>query len=74
MAARRDRGMTQRELARALGVCEDTIVNWEKGHHPPQLRHWRKYARLLGLSVPDLRLLVDGRACLGVLLAWGWWL
>ena len=40
-AERRNRGMTQRELADAVGVTESTISYWEAGRHNP-----RPHARL----------------------------
>ena len=27
----RQKGLTAREIAKRLGVCEDTIANWERG-------------------------------------------
>lgn len=45
------RVMTQPELARAVGVHVDTIVNWEQGHTKPQIKSRRRLARALGIEV-----------------------
>ncbi|WP_221262111.1 helix-turn-helix transcriptional regulator [Mucilaginibacter sp. AK015] len=36
--ARIERGLLQREVAKIIGVCEDTIVGWESKRSHPQLR------------------------------------
>jgi DNA-binding XRE family transcriptional regulator len=46
--------LTQSELARAVGVCLDSVVNWEMGHRKPQMRHRKRLARALGIPVPLL--------------------
>lgn len=72
-AARLERGMTQSELARALKVCVDSVVHWERGHYAPRLSRQRQYARLLGLTVKQLRVLMGrGSELAAVLLLW-WW-
>ena len=49
--ARAGRGLTQRELAGALGVTVRTIQNYESGKHLPS-RHLDSLVALLGSSVP----------------------
>jgi DNA-binding XRE family transcriptional regulator len=34
---RKELGLTQEEVAAALGVTPRTILNWENGHHEPKL-------------------------------------
>lgn len=41
-------GMLQRELAKAIGVCEDTITGWENGRSVPQIRNMPAIATFLG--------------------------
>ena len=35
-AARVNANMTQKEVAKALGVSKGTIINWEKGRNSPR--------------------------------------
>ena len=53
---RREADMSQKELARELGVSGGTISNWERGATHPQQRNVEKLrglARSRGISVPD---------------------
>lgn len=43
-AARVNAGMTQGEVAKALNVTPNTIVNWEKGRSEPSIEQ----ARIMG--------------------------
>ena len=49
-------GITQKELAEALGVTDHTIRNWEKGREEPRLFIWQVKAmcELLQCSLDDL--------------------
>jgi transcriptional regulator with XRE-family HTH domain len=47
MQARRERGLTQAEIARALGVANTTVSRWERGLARPHLRHVMPLANLL---------------------------
>ena len=44
---REERGLTQEELAKALGVTRQTIIAIEKGKYDPSLRLAFKIARFL---------------------------
>ena len=37
-AARLDRGLFQKDVAELVGVCTDTVTNWEKNRSNPDLR------------------------------------
>lgn len=55
---RKELGLTQEEVAVALGVTPRTVLNWENGHHEPKLtiKQVKALCRLLQLSldqVPD---------------------
>lgn len=51
--ARKDRGMTQAELAKRAGVGLKTITNYEKGTHYPRNRQiYKVFADILGVD-PD---------------------
>lgn len=51
---REERGLTQEELARALGVTRQTIIAIEKGKYDPSLRLAFKIARFFGLKIEDV--------------------
>ncbi len=48
---RQDRGWTQMDLARRLGVDQGAISNWERGQRRPYRRHQQRLADLFGVSV-----------------------
>lgn len=48
IAARRARGMTQKQLARELGIDPSTIQDWETGGHKPSHRKQKLLAKLIG--------------------------
>lgn len=49
-------GLTQRDIAAALGVSEQTVRNWEQGKHDPRLTipQVKKLCRLLKKSLDEL--------------------
>ena len=48
---RRKNGYTQSSLAKALGVSQSTIGNWEAGIRLPNLDTLERITRLFGISV-----------------------
>ena len=57
-AARVNAKLTQKELAKELGISNVTVVNWEKGVTEPTLSQLRKISQLSGIPmdfiyVPD---------------------
>jgi len=50
-AARKDTGLTQRQLAAQVGVSERTIVRWEKGWNHPRGAYLTRLANALGVDV-----------------------
>lgn len=49
-AIRLDRGISQRDVAHALGVCHQTISDWERGVRPFPTHHLTPIAALLGVT------------------------
>ncbi|ASJ16464.1 transcriptional regulator [Thermococcus chitonophagus] len=47
-------GLTQEELARALGVTRQTIIAIEKGKYDPSLKLAFKIARFFGVKIEDI--------------------
>jgi len=40
----------QKDLAKRIGVSEDTIVNWEQNHSYPKISKWGKLIAFLGYN------------------------
>lgn len=53
-ALRRRTGMSQQEVANAIGVSRQTVSNWELGQGSPALDKAAELARLYGISLDDL--------------------
>lgn len=51
---KRHGGMSQRELAKRLGVTPGAVALWETGDRVPRLPMVRKIAKLFGLESSDL--------------------
>lgn len=50
-AARINAKLTQKELAKILGVSNTTIVNWESGKTEPNLSQLKKISELSGIPM-----------------------
>lgn len=50
-AARVNAGLTQRELAEALNVTVDTVLNWENGKSEPKLSQLKRISELSGIPM-----------------------
>lgn len=51
---RKDKGMTQSELAEKLGVTDKSIGNWENGRNMPDLALFKPLCDELGITINDL--------------------
>lgn len=51
---RRVRGLSQAELGRKLGVCSQTISNWEHDLYSPSWPEAERMARLLRVNIREL--------------------
>ena len=51
---RREMGITQEALARAVGVTQGAVVQWENGSSYPKLVLIPEIAKALGCTVDDL--------------------
>ena len=47
-ARRRALGLLQKEAAVQLGVCQETVIHWEKGQTQPEIGLWPAVIRFLG--------------------------
>lgn len=53
---RKESKLTQRQIADALAVSEDTVANWENGRSIPKLEIWqvKTLCRLLSKSIEEI--------------------
>ncbi len=52
--ARKQRGITQEELARAVGVTRQTIISLENGRYTASLLLAHKIAKFFGVKIEDI--------------------
>lgn len=62
-ARRKELGLTQAQLAEALGVDTETLSRFERGKHLPSLKTLERLAALLVVPLSDL--LVEGPPVIG---------
>ena len=53
-AARKNAGLTQRDLARFCGVSESTIINWEKGRTEPTVTQAKMIGEACGIHYDNI--------------------
>jgi len=51
---RLERGEKQWELAQVVGVSQDTVSRWERGHQEPKSSELRKLAEHFNCTADDL--------------------
>lgn len=51
---REGRNMSQRELAKALGLAQSTIAQYETGERMPDLPRVRQIAKFFGVAVEEI--------------------
>lgn len=51
---RKEKGITQRELAKELGVSQPTITQYESGARKPDIVTLKKLAAILGCTTDQL--------------------
>ena len=59
---RKERGMTQQQLAAALGVSRQTIISLENGKYNPSILLAHPIARLFGTQIEDIFLFEEEEA------------
>ncbi len=59
---RKERGMTQQQLAAALGVSRQTIISLESGKYNPSILLAHAIARLFGAQIEDIFLFEEEEA------------
>ena len=61
VSLRKQRDLSQRDIAQALGITDQTVSNWEQGRSEPRLtiRQVVLLCRILDCSLTDLDALED---------------
>lgn len=59
---RKERGMTQQQLAAALGVSRQTIISLESGKYNPSILLAHAIARLFSAQIEDIFLFEEEEA------------
>lgn len=54
MRARKAKGMTQMQLANALGISFQAVSNWERGQSCPDISKLGELSELLGVSIDEI--------------------
>lgn len=55
-AARKARGLTQKELAKEMGVSRQTILDWENGKRPIKTAYFYLFCKITGFTEEDILL------------------
>lgn len=53
-SCRKEKNITQKEIADKLYVTDKTISRWENGHYLPDLSLWKELCEILGISMLEL--------------------
>lgn len=54
LKTRKERRLSQNEVAEHVGVCQSAYCAWESGHSVPKARYCGALAALLGIELKDL--------------------
>lgn len=55
--ARKIKGITQTQLAKACDVSVSTVSNWERGKTEPTVSQAKKIANVCGVKIDDIKFL-----------------
>lgn len=55
-AARKNAGLSQKQLAEQCGVSESAVLNWENGKNPPKLKYLPKLEAAYGISLDYVKI------------------
>ena len=60
-AARVNAGLTQKQVAKAIGVCVNTLIKWERGEKSPRVEQGRRLCELYGRSWDEIVFTPNGQ-------------
>ena len=52
--SRKEKGLSQEQLAKISGLSRSSIINFENGYRDPRVKDLRKIARALGVPIEQL--------------------
>ena len=52
--SRKEKNITQKDLADKLYVTDKTVSRWENGHYLPDLSLWKELCEILDISILEL--------------------
>jgi transcriptional regulator with XRE-family HTH domain len=52
---RKAKGLTQQEIAEKLNVAQGCVSHWENGYNRPTVKYWEPLAKILGVTVEEIR-------------------
>lgn len=52
--ARKKKGITREQIAERMGVCKETVRDWELGRRTPQLFNLERYCRITGITEKEI--------------------
>ena len=52
---RKAKGLTQQEIAEKLNVAQGCVSHWENGYNRPTVKYWEPLAKVLGVTVEEIR-------------------
>ncbi|EKQ11118.1 MULTISPECIES: helix-turn-helix transcriptional regulator [Lacticaseibacillus] len=55
LKARKDKGLSQADLAKRIGVTRQSISLYENNSREPKIDTWQKLSNVLGVSIPYLQ-------------------
>ena len=51
---RKEKGLTQKQLADKIGISDKTVSKWERGCGLPEVSLWKDLSTVLGVNIEDI--------------------
>ena len=51
---RKEKGLTQKQLADKIGISDKTVSKWERGCGLPEVSLWKDLSAVLGVNIEDI--------------------
>ena len=53
-SARVNAGLKQKEVCSRMGICENTLIDWEKGRKIPRVDEFQKFCEIVNCNMDDI--------------------